>query len=894
MYLLGITPWWEEHTVQKILFIAGMVAVLANCVVVDAAEPVFVAERPAEIAATIGFGGMLVTVPYMPTTSAGYADFNAELHKAFTALHEGGVAVVVEIVPGVAPQPLGRIRPYLDHKGIMQGGGGDQTWLPEFDDDFVAFTSAIAGEYGRPQGPVVALTLGGIERADLPRRAELAQLVVQAVEGTEVEVRRVERQFVDVVATLPVRVALNRAVGSSDLVRVYGLDDGADADRALVAAQRFVGGRDFSRLIFAHGVPWVFAFAGLAGDEEDGSLVLVGDMDAVAPGRASSRGIALDGARMRIVAGPYRLYDAMGVSMPMTDGEWPVPLDGRGFYLRGDGTEGSFAALVTAVRAAQIEGVEPLSVVARDMTEAVDRGAVLKLMVGNVLNRPIEGVLKVELGELVVDAPARLRLAPHERQLIEVKIVGGEAVAKNNYRLRVEFDAGADGVAVHEEVMRVNLIGRQTIKVDGKLGDWTEALPQSLGRGVTGWLAYDDTYLYVAAKVRDRIEDPGTLRFADRDDDTFFYPQVSHELDLSQALFKVDRVHKRSANPAHLWRPDGTGRIDGRWENSTETQAFAIDLTIPDGKPRQVALYIPPGEFDPAGMDIELYDRKRQMSLGRDRLENLGKGVYAVYRLAGKVRIILRVHDWHYRARLAGIFFDPADEASGFVGFDRETSGEWFDRYGAEGFYVVGAERIDPPDISLRVPKVIKKVRREWPEGVRRFSYRREPVLPSGDSPGFDNVQIAFNAVPMDTAPVELTDYACSDYEYALNKVSKRYGGGTEVWRLLAPGMKRGDFYPRDDAGFGQGVVDGAKLSMQYKNKMRISEVAIPWQEIPAVRALMEAGEPVKFSLRVNYGQVESRELARGRSASRLNEPAFHAIGQPHWANELEFGWQRD
>ena len=111
---------------QKILFIAGMVPVFANCVVVDAAEPVYVAERPAEVAATIGFGGMLVTVPYMPTTSAGYADFNAELHKAFTALHEGGVAVVVEIVPGVAPQPLGRMRPYLDRKGIMQGGGGDQ------------------------------------------------------------------------------------------------------------------------------------------------------------------------------------------------------------------------------------------------------------------------------------------------------------------------------------------------------------------------------------------------------------------------------------------------------------------------------------------------------------------------------------------------------------------------------------------------------------------------------------------------------------------------------------------------------------------------------------------------------------------------------------------------
>ena len=43
--------------------------------------------------------------------------------------------------------------------------------------------------------------------------------------------------------------------------------------------------------------------------------------------------------------------------------------------------------------------------------------------------------------------------------------------------------------------------------------------------------------------------------------------------------------------------------------------------------------------------------------------------------------------------------------------------------------------------------------------------------------------------------------YDCTDHEYALNKVSKKYGGGTEVWRLLAPGMVRGDFYPRTMPG---------------------------------------------------------------------------------------------
>jgi hypothetical protein len=136
--------------------------------------------------------------------------------------------------------------------------------------------------------------------------------------------------------------------------------------------------------------------------------------------------------------------------------------------------------------------------------------------------------------------------------------------------------------------------------------------------------------------------------------------------------------------------------------------------------------------------------------------------------------------------------------------------------------------------------------------------------------------------------------YDCTDYEYALNKVSKKYGGGTEVWRLLAPGMVRGDFYPRTTIDLGQGAVMDAKLAIEHKDKNRITEAAIPWREIPEVQALMQAGKPVKFSLRINYSQVDSRELATGRSASRINEPAFHMLGQEHWANELQFGWERE
>ena len=35
-----------------------------------------------------------------------------------------------------------------------------------------------------------------------------------------------------------------------------------------------------------------------------------------------------------------------------------------------------------------------------------------------------------------------------------------------------------------------------------------------------------------------------------------------------------------------------------------------------------------------------------------------------------------------------------------------------------------------------------------WPAGIRRYSYRKKPELPAGNSPNHDNVQIAFNVLP--------------------------------------------------------------------------------------------------------------------------------------------------
>jgi hypothetical protein len=189
-----------------------------------------------------------------------------------------------------------------------------------------------------------------------------------------------------------------------------------------------------------------------------------------------------------------------------------------------------------------------------------------------------------------------------------------------------------------------------------------------------------------------------------------------------------------------------------------------------------------------------------------------------------------------------------------------------------------------------------------WPDDVRRYSYRKSPILPF--SGPFDNVQIAFNTTPIDQDPDWLSHlpgrmpgfiyYKDTDYEYALNTVSPAYGGGTEIWRLMAPGMPRVHFYPRQPKHPLVGPVKAGKLVTLHQDQTRIVETAIPWSELPQVRALLDAGKTVKFSFAVNNDTGGPLlELAADRSVSRINSQTFHPDWRKHWANEVAFAFEK-
>ena len=861
----------------------------------------------------LGIKGARTEIGYHQTDRPDFHWRFAQSAKMMALMELNDVTLMITAAAG-GPQPMGRERPHLSDDGTTLGGKSDMAWLPEADEDFQKWCRIYAGTFGWPKGPVNAMELWnepweGLSisgwGADMLRYRDLYARMALGVEEARKQDRvqvliggccssmnTDDKLFCDGTDTFlkwldftsihyqpmcampalipewmnrkspygPVRVwdTESWVANSDDRVAVvvasmyaqgqsrtagvlhdavysvegYQLKTSGGTSKetslrvysvasAVAACQKFIGERAFKEILFKNGLPWVFVFEGLpvadaggkkpAPDEDDGAMVVVGDLAGVyehdrmlfrsvkglsedqrvsavkkriaalppdAPAKARKEldfalkaARVLDGATMTLTdgGGAFVLYDFYGNPVPSksASGQTPrgeggkitVPLDGLGYFLRTDGSKGSFAKLVEAVRSSRIDGYEPLDVVAYDMTARIESQPTLRLKLTNILNRPVAGKLTVKLGELKLEgAEQDLSFDAHQTKELALKVVGGSPVPSNTYPMSLAFDAGKDGKSLQEEEMHVNVIAKRTIAVDGDLKDWKDVLPQPIRaaagasvnltekawfpfekfeQGVSkgfavGYVAYDADCFYFAAKIADDTPYEGGVRFATRDDDQYFYPE--------KATFVT-----------------------------------------------------------------------------RDRSGN-----------------------------------------------------------------------------------VTKSEQLTWPQGVRRFSYRKWPDTPSGGKG--DNVQIGFNAIPQDkkgwythppgTMPRFMV-YKTTDYEYALNQVAPKYGGGTEIWRLAAPGAPRKHFYPRQPkAPVDGGPVEKGKLAIVRQGSTCIVEAAIPWSEIPDVKNRLDAGEPIKFTFRVNDDGA-GYELAGGRSVSKIDTYSLHDYWETSWANEIEFAFEK-
>ncbi|MEI8113297.1 MAG: hypothetical protein WCI54_06690 [Bacteroidia bacterium] len=743
---------------------------------------------------------------------------------------------------------------------------------------------------------------------------------------------------------------------------------------AVGAVQHMIGERDFKELLFKNGLPWVMCFDGYQNNPDDGTVMVCGDIgEAFGAENVLFRGVrgiqeanekaeirnkisqlavdspeleklqqqlsqykALTGGKMTIKADPsFSLFDFYGNQVPAKTGKIEIPLSFQGYYLRTDGSKGSFARLTSALKKGFIEGYEPLEIVAKDMLSRIEEKPVMQLQITNILNRTISGNIQLKLGNLIVKTPEKIILKGNETRTIPVQITSGNSAADNAYPLEVTIDAGKDGKAFHQETMHVNVISKLTPNIDGKLDEWGKSVPQSVTAGKTslsvteaawypfknfdqkaeglanGYLAYDDQYFYFAAKVADNTPHPGTYRFETRNDDEFFYPDLSYKPDANLSFRKKDGKRNVNENDqSALQNPNGVGRILNYWEPDDNNIGMGIDLNLPTDKSTLVAFYLP--NFDTWQIEVEFWNLNTNALITSKTCDKLWDGCYLVYELSGNIRVTLK-GNWWYNVKLAGVFFDKTtNEANGKTSVfqvkdDFDTKGNWKNVYGKDGYWVFGCEAKFPSGVTAKATDNSVLIPLKWPEGVRHFSYRKDPVLPDNSAGmGFatDNVQISFNVIPIGedgyastpkgTMP-KYVGYKCTDYEYALNQVDPKYGGGTEIWRLLVPGMPEKHFYPRQPKSPFDGPVKNGKLAITHEGSTRITECAIPWSELPDVKKALDAGKTIKFSFRINdNGNMGScMELARERSVSKRNSRAFHASWKEHWANEVEFGFEK-
>lgn len=798
----------------------------------------------------LGIKGMRMGAAYNPKSEPDYdRSMKAlNLYMDWSRKHDVTVMLTIGAGEGFGAQPLGRPRPWLSVENKMLDTKDDRAWLPTYDEDFQNWVQGIASEYGWPKGNVNAMELWNEPwesvsisgwQADIPRYRDIFTHMALGIgaarreagvkvlvggtcsssnardklfaDGSDYFLKWLDYVSIHYQALAadpsleptwmnrkspygPVRVwdteswiansedrvagviASMRAQGQSRTAgifegnvydsrnvkigaEVYPIVQAWSPAAAVAATQKFIGQRSFEKLLFQNGLPWVFVFSGLPNDktgtpaQDDGTLVIVGDLKKIyEPERTLFRSIEVASNAQITVANPgghIILYDFYGNAVPSKSNEIRVPLNGLGYFLRTDGTPGSFASLLQAAQSGRIEGYAPAEIVAHDLTSPVETHPRLRLRLTNILNRVLDGELSAKLGDLQLEpASIAVTLGPGATRDYEFVVRSGKPAPDNLYSLTAVLDAGHDGVAKHSEELHVNYIARRTIKVDGDLSDWTGVLPEILpgaevGKNLTeeAWLpfrdftksipngvstiytAYDDQCFYFAAKIADSTPDPGMVRFATRDDDSYFYPE----------------------------------RVAGA-----------------DGK--------------------EL----------------------------------------------------------------------------------------------------------TWPAGIRHYSYRKNFDIPSG-SGEHDNVQIAFNVLdqkpwlanPPGVMPHFIT-YWDTDYEFALNPVSDEFGGGTEIWKLQAPGIPRKHYFPRQPkAAIDGGPVLSGKLVMRREGNTRIVEAAIPWTEMPDVYRKIQKGETVKFTCRVNDDKGPEHELASWRSVSKMNSITFHDDWQSHWSNELEFGAEK-
>jgi len=811
-----------------------------------------------------------------------------DLAEQFRVLHDHKVTAVVEIGAGHAAQPLGRPRPHLTDDGRMRKTKSDMAWLPEMDDTYQKFVYNLARAYGWPKGPVTGFMLWnepweGISisgwGADMLRYREMYRRMGEAI--------------------------LKARKDAGVDVLVGGCDSSSNTWDKLFPdeSDEFMKYLDFCSIHY-QGLSAPVLYRKWNERKEHKGRVRIWDTeswvantdDRIAGVVATNRASGYDRA-LGVFIG--------NVATTSNHGQREI----RQVHVAGGKRQRVTVPLMTYPPAASIGAVQHF-IGERAFREILFKNGLPWVYVFDGLDGRAEDGTVVVVGDIgaLFDADAAM-----------FRTVASGAEARDRLAaIRRLPAAGADE--------RAKLIKRLA-KYPPRRGG-TMTLPASAG-------ALYDFY-------GNRVEPQAGKIVIPLDDRGFFLRAEAGKTGAFARLVEaVRRARINGIQPLEIIARDPTAPIAAK-------PTLRLTCTNVLNRPVRGTLSVKLGELTvtaPGEVSFAAHETKPvdvAVTAGRARADNAyplavtfdagadgSAGLYETMHVnliaRRTVRIDGRLDDWRgvlpQTIQAAGKATRTLTEAA-WLPFEKFQPGKaggtavGYLAYDEKHFYFAAKIADDTKDAgTLRFetrddapffyPEVCRNGDRElrWPKGVRRFSYRRGPILPSGNAPEFDNVLIAFNAIEpgadgwlthLPGRMPKFTWYQCTDYEYALNTVAKAYGGGFEVWRMEVPGMSRKHFYPRQPKHPLEGPVKGAHMVTTHEGATRVTEVAIPWSELPHVRKLLDAGQCVKFSFKVNDNAAGPvLELAKGRSVSRRNNLAFHTDWCESWANEVEFAFEK-